>query len=321
MSVVAAHDFKRKDGALLRVVPGFRDWVRNAPRVSVQPKPDWTDGDYAAAAQKKIERLEKLRAKLAASGTDLASCSVLDLGCGAGIDTLLLALHPARRVVGIDLAFPLLADDEQGERTRRLAREVLDQLDIREDVEDVIAASGLRFERMTAAEMAFEDRTFDLVISRAVLEHVSPIGHVLAETARVTRPGALLWHSIDPYYWLKGCHKSGLVDLPWAHARLSPADYHRFVAEREGPRRANRRCRHLETLNQLGLRDWRTRIEGADFEVLEWKEDRSALAEAVLEATPDAVETLQPGVEAADLTRSSIKTWLRRRSPATDRAT
>ena len=44
----------------------------------------------------------------------------------------------------------------------------------------------------------------------------------------------MIYHSIDPFYWLKGCHKEGMVDIPWAHARLTPAEYRRFVCEREG---------------------------------------------------------------------------------------
>jgi SAM-dependent methyltransferase len=293
------------------VVPGFRDWVLAAPRASVQPKPEWTDADYEVAAAKKIHRFEQLVAKLRGWDRDLAACSVLDVGCGAGIDTLLLAMHPARSVLGIDLDFPLTAQDERGERTRRLAREVLDQLGVRESPEELIESTGLRFARMTAADMELADGSFDLVISRAVLEHVSPIDAALGELGRVTAPDGLLWHSIDPFYWMKGCHKGGLVDLPWAHARLTPGEYRRYVAEREGERHAERRCRHLETLNQLGLDAWRAKIEGLGYDVLEWTEDRSKLAEAVLDAHPEALDRLQPGVDARDLTRSSIKTWLR----------
>jgi len=42
--------FTRDDGRALRVVRGFWERVLSAPRVSVQPKPNWSDEDYSAAA-------------------------------------------------------------------------------------------------------------------------------------------------------------------------------------------------------------------------------------------------------------------------------
>jgi hypothetical protein len=41
--------FVRDDGVALRVVPGFRQRVLDAPRLSVQPKPEWTVAEYEAA--------------------------------------------------------------------------------------------------------------------------------------------------------------------------------------------------------------------------------------------------------------------------------
>ena len=303
--------FIRDDGVPIREIPGFRDWVLGAPRASVQPTPEWTDDHYASAARKKIRGMERFVARLDRWGTDLKRCSVLDIGCGAGIDTLLLALHPVRQIVGIDLAFPLMEAGENGDCTRRLAREMLRQLGITESLERLLARARVRFESMTAAEMNFPDATFDLVLSRAVLEHVAPLGGALAEMGRVAARGGLLWHTIDPYYWMKGCHKRGLVDVPWAHARLSPQEYRRYLTEREGAKAADRRCSHLSTLNQLGLDAWRTRIEETGYEVLQWREDTSPLAEAVLEAFPEAVETVRSGIDPRDLTRCSIRTWLR----------
>ena len=303
--------FIREDGERLRVLPGLRDWILTAPRASVQPKPDWTDDDYVAAARRKVARHEKLLTQLARFDTDLRECRVLDVGCGAGIDTLLIALHPARQVVGVDLEFPLFAEDETGEGARRLAREVLDQLGIEQDVEQLVESSGVRFEHLSVADLPFEDESFDLVISRAALEHVSPLDAALAEMRRVSAPDGLQWHTIDPFFWLKGCHKGGLVDIPWAHARLSDADYRRFVTEAEGAAPAEKRSRHLATLNQVGLDEWRGRVQGAGFEILRWREDPSLLAQALLEACPDVATTLLPHVHPRDLTHSAIKTWLR----------
>jgi hypothetical protein len=44
--------FVRDDGVPLRVVEGFRQRVRSAPKESVQPKADWSARDYETAAGK-----------------------------------------------------------------------------------------------------------------------------------------------------------------------------------------------------------------------------------------------------------------------------
>lgn len=166
---------------------------------------------------------------------------------------------------------------------------------------------------MDATRMNFPDASFDVLVSRAALEHIAPIDRAIAETARVVRPGGLVRHGIDQFFWMRGCHKGGLVDIPWAHARLGAEDYRRFVAETEGEAVADRRSRHLAGLNQLGLRQWRAVFEASPFEILDWKEEPSDLAKALLREHPDVPETALDGVTTRDLAHRSIKVWLRRR--------
>jgi hypothetical protein len=132
--------FVRDDGARLPVIAGFRERVRSAPKVSVQPKEWWGDDDYEAAAETKLRGFRRRLDELSRWGASLEGASVLEVGCGAGIDSLLFALHPVERVVGIDLEFPLKAPDAYGERTRRLMRRVLEKA----GVEDGIARSSTR---------------------------------------------------------------------------------------------------------------------------------------------------------------------------------
>jgi ubiquinone/menaquinone biosynthesis C-methylase UbiE len=309
---VADRTFVRDDETSLQVVEGFRERVLSAPRVSVQPKPSWTADDFEAAAEKKLSGSRRLLGGLERCGDSLEGARVLDVGAGAGIDSLLLALHGAERVVGIDLDFPLLEDSDRGRWARRLTRTVLRRLGVRESIDDTFGRLPVELVCMDATRMSFADASFDLVVSRAALEHVRPIERGLAEMERVVTPGGLLHHGIDQFFWLKGCHKGGLVDLPWAHARLTADEYRRFVAETEGTRKAEKRSRHLTTLNQLGLRQWRALFE-ARFDVVEWKETRNELAAELLAEHPDVRETMLPGVTERDLVHSSIKVWSRSR--------
>jgi SAM-dependent methyltransferase len=314
MSSTAARPkvFVRDDGVPLRVVPGFRERVRSAPRDSVQPKADWGEAEYERAVAKKLRQSRNLLEELERWGGSLAGASVLEVGCGAGTDCLLFGLHDVERIVGIDLDFPLTRDDEWGERARRLTGLVLEQAGVEKGVEATLRERPIRFLPMDATRMDFADASIDWLFTRATLEHVIPIEQALAEMARVVKPGGLLRHAIDPFFWLKGCHKRGVVDLPWAHARLRPEEYRRFVALTEGEAAATKRSRHLETLNQLGVRQWRALFEAGPFEILDWFEQPSAFAEALLDEHPDVPETLLGDVAARDLVCCSIKVWLRR---------
>jgi arsenite methyltransferase len=96
---------------------------------------------------------------------------VLDLGCGAGIDTLLAAseVGPAGRVVGLDMT------PEMVDRARRNA-----------------AVAGFGHVEIHAGlieELPLPDESVDVVISNGVLNLSTRKSRVLAEALRVLRPG------------------------------------------------------------------------------------------------------------------------------------
>lgn len=295
--------FTRDDGRRVRVIPGFRERVLGY-RESSTPRADWDDVRYAAAAQKHRRRFERLLDGIRRRRPQgLMDADVLDVGCGGGINALLAATTGARRVVGIDLHVQLLDPFPAFNPARRLTRTVLGD----------IHTAQVSFVSTDARRMAFADASFDVVISRSAMEHLMPIEAALREMARVVRPGGLVHHAIDPFYWLRGCHKRGVVDLPWAHARLTLDEFERLVRVTEAPEKAAERRRRLETLNRLTIAGWRETIEAGPFDVLAWENETSDFAEQVLGEFPEVVETLLPGVTPADLVCGRINVWLRRR--------
>jgi ubiquinone/menaquinone biosynthesis C-methylase UbiE len=99
---------------------------------------------------------------------------VVDVGCGAGFDTILAAeqVGPTGRVIGVDMTPEMLA------KARRTVDELgLDHVEIRE---------GL------AEQLPVDDGWADVVISNGVINLCPDKATVLAEIHRVLRPGGVL---------------------------------------------------------------------------------------------------------------------------------
>ena len=302
--------FTREDGRELQIVEGFRSRALSY-REGVTPGGGWNDDDYARAVEKKIKRSDRLINQISLRHGALKNTEVLEIGCGDGLNTILLGLRGAKRAVGIDLDLRLNRQDERGESVRRLSSEVLEALGVGKSLYESLDILPVKLLAMDASRMEFPDDGFDLAFSRSVLEHIQPIDKLFSEIRRVVRPQGMIYHEIDPFYWLRGCHKRGLVDIPWAHARLAPDEFHRFVLETEGERTADKRLSRLRTLNRLTLRDWKMIMEKSPFEIVDWTETRSAFAEEILNENPDIISTLLPGVEPEDLVVGRVRIWLR----------
>jgi SAM-dependent methyltransferase len=110
---------------------------------------------------------------------------VMDAGCGGGGMPLSLA-EEAASVVGIDPA-----ERFQGAGVR-LGRER--------------GIRNLHFALADGMALPFPDRTFDLVLSHAVIEHVADAPLYLRECARVLAPGGYVYLSTAPYLSFAGAH-------------------------------------------------------------------------------------------------------------------
>jgi arsenite methyltransferase len=96
---------------------------------------------------------------------------VLDLGCGAGIDTLLAAraVGPTGRVIGLDMT------PQMAERSRRNAESA--------------AAPNVEILEGLIEQLPLPDASVDVVVSNGVLNLSTRKSRVLAEAFRVLRAG------------------------------------------------------------------------------------------------------------------------------------
>jgi 2-polyprenyl-6-hydroxyphenyl methylase / 3-demethylubiquinone-9 3-methyltransferase len=142
-----------------------------------------------------------------------ADLRVLDVGCGGG----LLAEEFARlgcSVVGVDPSEASLA----AARTHA-------------------AGQGLAidYQRATGEALPFADASFDIVYCCDVLEHVADVGQVVAETARVLKPGGTyLYDTINRTLRSRLIMIKVLQEWPWT-AMMPPGlhDWHMFIRPSE----------------------------------------------------------------------------------------
>jgi SAM-dependent methyltransferase len=100
--------------------------------------------------------------------------SVLDIGCGAGVDAIFAAkmTGPNGKVAGIDLMPEMLQRAEEN-----LIRANLD---------------NVTFEKASSEKLPFPDKSFDVIISNGVFNLVPDKPGALSEAFRVLNPGGRL---------------------------------------------------------------------------------------------------------------------------------
>jgi len=99
---------------------------------------------------------------------------VLDVGCGAGVDTLFSGMRtgPSGKVVGIDLTPAML----------QKAKKNLSMTDLK----------NVRFEEGSVENLPFADQDFDVVTSNGALNLVPDKARAFGEIYRVLKPGGRL---------------------------------------------------------------------------------------------------------------------------------
>ena len=122
----------------------------------------WGDGFLSPGGAEELARLME--------GSDIAGCSVLDVGCGLGaIDELLVREYGAASVIGIDLD-PFLLTTMQ---TR---------------IERADLAARIRAVRVDGGPLPFAAASFDIVFSKDSLVQIPNKPAIFGEIIRVLRP-------------------------------------------------------------------------------------------------------------------------------------
>ena len=100
---------------------------------------------------------------------------VLDLGCGAGLDSLVAArrVGPTGNVIGVDFSTPIL------DRARQAAKEA--------------AIQNVSFERADAEHLPLDDACIDVALANGIFNLNPARTAIFGELARVVRPGGVVY--------------------------------------------------------------------------------------------------------------------------------
>ncbi|MCL2158379.1 MAG: class I SAM-dependent methyltransferase [Oscillospiraceae bacterium] len=185
--------------------------------------------------------------------------NVLDIGCGAGGKSLYYASLGARRVVGIDII------EQYAEESAELAK----KLGLADRFEFVLA---------DAAQLPFEDGSFNTIIANDAMEHVKDPAAVLDECIRTLGPGGRLYINFPPYLHPYGAHLSDAIGIPWVHLFFSQKSlikgYKKLVRDLpDGERRLNLRIskrddgsEYFSYINKMTLKKFKKLTAGLNVE-------------------------------------------------------
>lgn len=95
--------------------------------------------------------------------------------------------------------------------------------------------SEVDFRQASIEDLPFPERTFDLIATSAVLEHVRNLRAAIKETSRVLRPGGWAWHNFGPLYYTFGgdhCIAAYGTTSGYDHILLDESTYQTRIANR-----------------------------------------------------------------------------------------
>lgn len=193
---------------------------------------------------------------------------ILDVGCGQRYPLTLLFHNTRNMVTGCDLshitsAWKTLKYEGLARILKTIIRKLFFDWQYYACLEYIsglkLNDKNLDIRYLDAGNLPFADKTFDLVVSNAVFEHIADVPKAVAEICRILKPNAITYNNIHLFCSLSGGHSFdwSYPDKnlprsvpPWDHLRKNLFPAHVY-------------------LNKLRERDYLSAFQ-RNFNILEW---------------------------------------------------
>lgn len=159
------------------------------------------------------------------------------------------------------------------------------------------------------------DSAYDVIVSWYTLEHITRPEKAILNMYRALRPGGICFHDYNPFFSINGAHSLCTLDFPYGHARLSDADFERYMRTYRPQEYDVAMSFYHESLNRMSLAGLQHHCAVAGFEILElieWR-NRKDMRTVVPTVLSQCVK-FYPTVTVTDLISRSV--WVLLRRPA-----
>ena len=184
--------------------------------------------DAVEQAEADAAAFKRNLALLTAANAALKEAKILDLACGLLAPETVLFSSTGYQTIGVDLHIPpaylplpglkfWLKRRRQQQAWRSATTSYYQALAQQAGVK--IRWGKVKIELADLTRLRFAEHSFDVILCSNYLQHAPDVDSLLAEAARVLRPGGLLLADLRPFPALTGAFQSLDSVLPWAHLR------------------------------------------------------------------------------------------------------
>lgn len=222
----------KANGKTYELIPDLRDKLKPGWQEMLLPaKPRPSNEDPFGY----LEILTRSERSLANIGESLIGKDILEIGCGNGERSYLMARYEGTRVHGIDVDEYTVNQSPDvnvwnAEDIKFIHNKTTNG---REKIAELFPDSVRK--KVTFSTEGIEEyatpNKHDFIISFDVLEHILDLDKGFCQMAANIKPGGLMVHEYNPFFSINGGHSLCTLDFPFGHCLLTEKDFRRYIAE------------------------------------------------------------------------------------------
>lgn len=255
--------------------------------------------DSVKQAATDFETCQRIQSQLEQTGLTPGTAKILDLACGPLAGQTALLATAGFDTLGVDvdippgyLPLPGVTSWFKRNKYKKAWQEATSSYhqSLAQQTNMKLNWGKVKIELADLTRLSKPDEAFDAVICVNHLQHAPDVAGLLAEVARVLKPGGLFLADIRPYVGLQGAFE--VVDPPWSHL------HNTFISSADKP------------LNKWHSQRFYTAIE-KHFTIEQWLSEISEQAQSLL--TPEVQAELPEDYQAEELICHNIIVVAKRR--------